>query len=636
MVRKLRLLSLTFLLAGCASAAAAVPASQQRAQERAQQRAQHRLVAAAQLMARQVNQPVPGRDLYQLAEDLKLRPQRPIARVIRTKSPNYPVGHTDKFWVLSEDQNRYFLMTASIRAETAHLYLYVQDGLKYPTADVQRAAQHFEQHTYGTDRKYFGSEWTPGIDGDPHVVCLLGDLRSSNPAGFFSSEDEYPRAVNLWSNQREMFYINSANTSPGGSDFDLTLSHEFQHMIHWHMHPHENLWINEGMSMLAEELNGYSAQAEAQSFLGQPRTQLNGWNATNDFPNYGAAYLFLTYLHERYGTAIVRAILADSSLTDIPLIDYALRKVHAGLTARQVFEQWVLANYIHDKSVPGGVYDYKQLHSQVSVTKSTSVPFSFQGNLPPYAADYVEMTNLEGQKPFRLQFSAPRTVPVVGVSRTPPFWWSNRGDMMTTSLQRTVDLTHAQHPTLRFQGWWDIEKDYDYVYVEASKDGGKTYATLRGTDTTATNPNGANYGNGYTGNSKGWHDESVDLSGFAGKRITLRFQYVTDDGVNGESMVMRNLAVPEIGWRDNFTGWTHHGFLPITTNALPSTWTVDLISYTTHGTTVSRLPLSSIEQGSLLIDPSKTGLKKMVAVVFTTAPKTTVVGGYQLSAVSSQ
>jgi len=198
MIKDLKLLPLVLLLAACATAGAATPAAQSGPE------------SAVQLMARQVNQAVPGRNLYQLADDLKLRPPRSITRVVRTTSPNYLVGHQDKFYVLSEDQNKYFLMTATIRAETPHLYLYVQNGLSYPLSALQQAVKTFEQHTYPTDRKFFGSEWTPGVDGDPHVVCLLGNLRSANPAGFFSSEDEYPRAVNPWSNQREMFYINSA------------------------------------------------------------------------------------------------------------------------------------------------------------------------------------------------------------------------------------------------------------------------------------------------------------------------------------------------------------------------------------------------------------------------------------------
>ncbi|HLJ67154.1 MAG TPA: hypothetical protein VKX16_07315 [Chloroflexota bacterium] len=610
--------------AGCASALAAAQQSSTPVAPSAS--------AAERALARAVAQAVPGRNLYQLTEQLKMHPPRPISPVVRTSSPNYPVGHQDTFNVLSEDTDRYFKVTATIRAETPHLYLYVQNGVKVSTAAVEAAARRFEQHTYPTDRKYFGSEWIPGIDGDPHITCLVGDLLSAAALGYFSAEDEYPRSVNPYSNQREMFYINAADTTPGARDFDVTLAHEFQHMIHWHMHRHENLWLNEGSSMLAEWLNGYNPTAEADAFLVQPGTQLDAWDPNDDLPNYGASYLFLSYLLDRFGARFERTLLADGRVTDIPLIDDVLRRLGTGLTSRQVFAQWAAANYIDDPSLAHGLYGYRQLVQRVQPQHGKTVPFTVSDTIPPYTADYVTITPGAHPAPFHLRFSALPMVPVVGISRKPPFWWSNRGDMMQTSLSRTVDVRKAVRPRLTYQAWWDIEKDYDYAYVEASRDGGKTYVTLRGTDTTRSNPNGASYGNGYTGWNSGWHNESIDLSAFAGHQIKLRFQYVTDDGVNGQGLVMKDLAIPAIGWHDDFTGWQQHGFLPITANALPSDWTVELVSYTSHGVTVSRLPLSSAQQGSMLIDPAKAGLTKLVAIVFTTAPKTTVRTPFTLSA----
>jgi hypothetical protein len=588
----------------------------------------------ARELARIVSQPTPYRNLYQLADELKLRPPRRIPHIVGRKNPNYPIGHQERFWILSEDENKYFQMAATIRAKTAHFYIYVQNGLKVSESALQAAANRFEHQTYPTDRKYFGSEWTPGISGDPHITCLFGDLRSAQPAGYFSSEDEYPHLVNPWSNQRNLFYINSANTLPGGGDFDLTLAHEFQHMIHWHMHPHDSLWLNEGMSMLAEQLNGFSV-GEQQDFLSQPKTQLDAWDPNNDFPHYGASYLFLSYLNDRFGARFTRAMLADGRLTDFALIDDVLHRLNIHTTSRKLFAQWVLANYIDDRSVGGGTYAYKNLQQRVSVNGSKTVPFTYHGSVPPYAAEYTVLDGLQNQKPFTLKFSAPTTIPLLNLAgaaheRT-PFWWSNRGDMMQTSLERRVDLTHVKHATLQYQAAWDIEQDYDYVYVEASADGGKTYTTLPGTDTTYLNPYGASYGNGYTGKHP-WSNQSVDLSAYAGHRIELRFQYVTDDGVNGESFLMRSLSIPEIHWHDTYTGWTANGFVPIYNNKLPSNWMVQLIAYTTKGTTVSTVPLSGSEQCSIKVSPGKQGLKKLVVVVFTTAPKTTVTTGYQLTA----
>jgi hypothetical protein len=622
-----RLIPLLFL-AGCVTSASASPPSHQRAS------APNRAPTARQL-ARLVAEPSPYRNLYLLADQLKLRPPRPIPHVIGHRNPNYPIGHQERFWVLSEDQNKYFQMPATIRAKTPHFYIYVQNGLKVSDTALQAAANRFEKHTYPTDRKYFGSEWTPGISGDPHITCLYGDLRSAQPAGYFSGEDEYPRLVNPWSNQRNLFYINSANTLVGGGTFDFTLAHEFQHMIHWHMHPHDSLWLNEGMSELAEQLNGFSV-GEQEDFISQPKTQLDAWDPNNDFPHYGAAYLFLSYLNERFGARFTREMLADSKHTDFSLIDDVLRRLHIRTTGRTLFAQWVVANYLDDKSIGSGVYGYKNLKERISISNRQSVPFGYHGSVPPYAADYTVLDSLQNEKPFTLKFSAPTTIPLLSLAGGPqeytPFWWSNRGDMMQTGLERTVDLRHVKHASLHFQAAWDLEQDYDYVYVEASADGGKTYATVPGTDTTYLNPNGASYGNAYTGWKHPWSDQTIDLSHYAGHRIKLRFQYVTDDGVNGEGFLMRNLSIPEIKWHDNFTGWNAKGFLPVYSNLLPSDWMVQLISFTAKRTTVSTLPLSATKQASIVINPGKQGLKKLVVVVFTITPKSTVNTSYQLTA----
>jgi immune inhibitor A len=584
-------------------------------------------------LARLVTASIPARNLYALTDQLKLRPPRPIAHVIRTVSPNYPVGHQDSFYVLSEDKNHYFVMHAKIVAETPHLYIYVQNGENLNRTQVQAAANTFENHIYPTDRAHFGSEWTPGVDGDPHITCLVGNLLSSGAGGFYSAEDEYPRIVNPYSNQREMIYINSIATVPGDQSFNLTLSHEFQHMIHWHMHPHDNAWLNEGMSMLAEDINNYPPGDEVSAYLDLPDTQLNTWslNGLSSAAHYGAAYLFLAYLYDRLGSGFIRAMLADSRYTDFALINDVLHKRHINTTANALFTQWVVANQLRDPSVDGGVYAYRQMTASPSLKRQFSLPFSTLDHIHPYAAQYLALDHLSGRKTVHLTFSAPTTIPLLHLTRSGPFWWSNRGDMSETTLERTVDLRHVRQATLHFRADYDIEKDYDYAYVEVSRDGGKTWTTLRGTDTTTSNPNGASYGNAYTGRSKTERAETMNLSPYAGHKILLRFQYVTDDEYTGEGIVFKDISIPAIGFHDTFTGWKTQGFVPVAQNVLADTWHVQLIEYRGTGAAVVNMPIHG-GRGSLTIAPSAAGITKVIAVVFDAAPKTTVLSTYHLSA----
>jgi len=583
-------------------------------------------------LARLMTQPIPARNLYRLANELKLRPTRHISRVLRTSSPDYPIGHTEQFHILSEDTNRYFTLQATIVAKQAHIYLYMERGLKYTAANVQRTVAHFEHSIYPTDRAAFGTEWRPGVDGDPHVVCLVGDLRSNGVGGYYSAEDEYPHLVNPYSNEHEMIYMNSVATVPGDTSFNLTLSHEFQHMIHANMHPHDNAWLNEGMSMLAEQLNHYHPSGEPSAFISHPDTQLNSWsvNDSRTIPHYGGAYLFLSYLYDRYGSTFIHDMLAQSKYTDFELVNRVLALHHIHTTANTLFNQWVVANLVHDRSFAGGVYGYKQLPFQIKSENQLPAGTSYMNRVPPYAAQYENVDLPKDGKSLRLTFKAPATVPIVNVGRTAPFWWSNKGDMSNTQLERTVDLTHVPHATLQFRTWYDIEKNYDYGYVEVSRDRGHTWQTVPGQHTRTTNPTGANYGAGYTGKSKGWISEKLNLSPYVGHVIKLRFQYITDDEYNGQGMVVKNIRIPEIGFRDTFSGWKQQGWLLIPQNALPSHWMVQLVGYTASGVKMMRMPIQA-GQGSMLIQPVKLGLSRLTAIIYTEVPKTTNESAFTLS-----
>ena len=83
-------------------------------------------------------------------------------------------------------------------------------------------------------------------------------------------------------------------------------------------------------------------------------------------------------------------------------------------------------------------------------------------------------------------------------------FWSNKGDESDMTLTHEFDLTDVSGPiTMSYWTWYDIEQDFDYVYVEASTDG-EHWEMLTTPSGTASNPNGSSYGWGYTGQSNGW------------------------------------------------------------------------------------------------------------------------------------
>ncbi len=581
----------------------------------------------------------PPRNLYAITERLKLHTTTPIDPLVNAKPTNYPVGYSATFYIANDGNNGYMVEHATIAYKTAHVYYYVQNGTHVDMAALIRSATTFEQHTYPTDHAAFGTEWTPGVDNDTHITVFNGNV--PGVGGYFSAEDLYPRVVNPYSNQRKIIYINLGAEEPGASGYDSVLAHEFQHMIHFHQHPADEAWINEGSSMLAQVINGYSADGLDQDKANSPDTQLDSFDYANFGPYYGGGYLWLLYFYEQFGgTRATRAILSDAGLSNMALFDDVLARLHTGLTSTQVFANWLVANFLNDRTLDGGIYGYSHstIHSAILPATPLALPFSRHLTMHQYAANYVDIAQTNG-KPFTLTFAGTPTVPLLNTTAPPQgFWWSNRGDSVDTTLTLPpLDLSRVSHATLRYSLWYDLERDYDYGYVEISTDGGATWYARRTAHTTSSNPNGANIGNGYTGSSCSasnraqgcWVPESLDLSPYAGKRILVRFEQVTDDEVNKQGIAVAHVRVPEIGFHGDTTGagWQPAGWVRAG-NTLAEHWLVQAIVYRPEGIKVVPMRVGADGTGTL---PISAGSTRVVVVVSPVAPLTTVTNTYTLS-----
>ena len=200
------------------------------------------------------------------------------------------------------------------------------------------------------------------------------------------------------------------------------------------------------------------------------------------------------------------------------------------------------------------------------------------------------------------------------------------------ALSQEFDLTKVSGAvTFKYRTWYDLEENYDFAYLSASEDG-KTWKILKTPSGTDKNITGANLGWGYTGASGKWVDEQVDLSAYAGKKVQLRFDYVTDAAVNGRGMMIDDIAIPEINYQSDLEkddgGWKGEGFVRVA-NKLPQTFRVTLIKIGAQ-TTVEALPLDETQHGSVKLDLGS-GVDKVVVVVSGTTRFTTEEAGFNIS-----
>ncbi len=554
----------------------------------------------------------------------------------------YPLGTQQSFWVTNIDTNENFQVNAALRYSTEHVYFWVQEGVRINEADMKRLVDTFENDIYPTNRAFFGSEWSPGIDGDPHIYILYARGIGGSIAGYFSSADEVPPEVHPYSNAHEMFVFN-ADTVGLAEEFTYgVLAHEFQHMIHWYLDRNESSWLNEGFSELAAYLNDYDPGGFDWSYLTDPDLQLNDWpnnpNATT--PHYGAGFLFTTYFLNRFGPEATQTLAAQSQngldSVDLTLEQLDIRDPLTGtpLRADDVFLEWTIANYLNDPDVADGRFFYGNYDLPMTARRSLDISTCPQETaayeVHQYGADYIRIT-CEGS--YTLIFQGDTST---GVLPMDPYsgdyaFWSNKGDESDMTLTRQFDLSGVESATLVFRTWYDIEEDYDYVYLEASTDGEhwQILTTPSGTD---ENPSGNSYGWGYNGTTDGWIEEKVDLSQFAGQTVWLRFEYVTDAAVNGEGMLIDDIAIPEIGYFSDFEeddgGWESAGFVRIQ-NQLPQTFRLALITIGQQETTVASLTL---DENNYLEIPIEIGgdVRSVVLVVTGTTRHTREPARYQI------
>jgi hypothetical protein len=510
--------------------------------------------------------------------------------------------------------------------------------------EARQLVDTFDNEIYPKNREFFGEEWTPGIDGDPHIYILYARDLGGSVAGFFSSADETQPAIHEFSNGHEMFVF-SADSVNLSSEFAYgVLAHEFQHMIHWHGDRNETVWINEGFSETAMLLNGYAVGGSDLVYTNDTDIQLNDWPndgsaATTDFPHYGASFLFLNYFLNRFGEEATKALVREHA-NGLDGVDVALKNINATdpttgqpILTEDLVIDWAVTNNLLDPTVGDGRFHYENYPDAFTANITESITDCPQAPLTrdvhQYGVDYIVFT-CKGDHTINFTGSTTsKLLPVDAYSGVHAFW-SNKGDSSDMTLTREFDLSNASGPIeLKFKMWYDLETDYDYLYLLVSEDGEQwnIIQTPRGT---GENKTGGAYGWGYNDKTREWVDETIDLSEYAGKKIFIRFEYVTDLAVNGEGFLLDDVQLDAINYSTDFEtdngGWDAQGFV-LVENALPQTYRLALIKKGSSNT-VEYITLD--EEQSAQIPLSLGSGEEAVLVITGTTRYTRSTAAYQI------
>ena len=328
-------------------------------------------------------------------------------------APALLVGTERTFFAPDFRSMQQYAVSAVLRGVGNFCYVFVEDtewNTRVTTATVQAIIRAFDaavpanpqRGIYLTLTEIFGAP--PDIDRNGRIILLLLNIRDKDngdqyTAGFFNPADQsrgvlrHPgfRGFPIRSNEGEILYIDTHPLNPNSETAHNVIAHEFQHIINWTHDAKEATWVDEGCAEYASFLCGYSLQQHITAFEKAPTISLVTWPDTggNLLPHYGAAFLWMLYLHEKHGGIATVAAIVQNRRTSVPGIADALASQGVYRTVSDIFISWKLANYLSDyRAVTLSLSPRRRHRSYPSGTQD--------GALDNFSADYIGFENTGG------------------------------------------------------------------------------------------------------------------------------------------------------------------------------------------------------------------------------------------------
>ncbi len=467
------------------------------------------------------------------------------------------------------------------------------------TCDQLAMLQASMDDVVATNVHYFGN-YVERPAGNTNIDVMIYNIVDES---YYDPDFPFFIAGFFWSSinetfNRNMIFIDSYDwenrVGPNGThpyDYEATVAHELEHLIHNDQDFNEDSWVDEGMADLAEFLNGFGITAShVVYYLAYHRTPLTVWGG--GLESYGASALFQLYLLEQFGEKVGSEWSNDWTLKLIQEQANGIDGVEAasGADFNELYDAWILANYIDDPSLVGaggnplgyGEIDlapyYNQNYGYWSIARGIEQIYGadHHGNLPvsrywggynsgtveypigdaaPYAPIYGSYKGIQPVLNFNLRGALQSGV----APHTGMYEAASCGSNMLTDCMLALEAPVAG-AALTFWTWFDIEEDWDYGFVEVSTDAGVTWMPIAGSITSLNeNPNGstawanslvgglASTDAAITGNSGGWVEATFTLP--AGSNL-LRFAYYTDEATLGQGWFIDDVSVD--GFSDGF------------------------------------------------------------------------------------
>ncbi|MHA2008185.1 MAG: hypothetical protein ACXACO_15775 [Promethearchaeota archaeon] len=586
-------------------------------------------------------------------------PETP-SRLMTSWSPYYVVGDLNT-WLVSDDASPYGVSWAwfNLTYISDTVEVWKQLDLSYPAGDprndpsssyfpvvthnqLQYIGEEFETNILPKDTAYFGTPdelngdygfWPEYYTGSSRDVILVSNVRDFGyyndwfpyfVIGFYWSLLEMYFDRNIISIDSHQWALRVGPDAALPNQYESTVAHEYQHLIHDDFLTGDDAWMNEACSLYAEKVCGYGIDTgQIEYFLNTPDNSLTEWGDQGDInilADYGSSYLWALYLTDHYG----ENFMGDYVKSGIYGIDGINALLPGKINFERVYHDWRIANLIDSGSPGHGKYEYYSLdlHDLDTEIRIYDIASDGDGNIPlttgesfgttivysngdtydtgisllgPYGSDYIRLNDVDNLNLLYFD-GADESEYEYGWVLTEFGWYSGWGDLINVLLAGEA-YVDPLNPTLEILTYVDIEDYWDFGFVQVSTDGGDTWESLENAYTTyIVDPHG--YWKiienlpGLTGWSGNFIPMTFDLSSYAGQNIQIGFRYMTDWGFNYE------------GW---YIAETDVSGMPINLKNIPyeADFMVTLVEKMTHGDKVTY----KVRDMWLKCDENEIGLK---------------------------
>ena len=520
---------------------------------------------------RLLNEVVEESDLVELMVEMDYLYSYPTPQ----KKPQiyYGIGQKRYFYIPDDDGNS--MIKAVLAGKSEHLYFWVEEGLLFHEEVVTDLVEKFELEIYPMNLALFGSEWSPGIDGDKRINILFTEVKFVDSAAFFQRGNEYSKKVFNESNGTEMFIVNADVLDLNDEGMLGVLAHEHLHLIQWYADQNEDLWFDEGLAELANYLSGYSGNTLIDNYyVDQPDMQLNDWSVDLETEHYDASFLFSKTLFDRLSKDKIFDLLQSSAnslqsvtflLEEQPIFDELRNR---DLVMEDLVLDWMITNLILDEDVMDGRFDYDNYANAIQVEVGTEIiPIAGEEKLltvHQFGADYLKVNAVDG---FEMHFDGDDLIRLLDVPATEGDFvmWSMHEAYSVSRLMKEFDLSDVEgRVTLDFDIWYDLDESDEFVMLMISTDEGENWTSVRSLYNEVDSDDDFYY---WAGNSEGWKREKIDLTQFSGEKVLVRFESLFSEQLETMGMCLDNVRLNAIGFSDGFENeggrWITNGFVRV-------------------------------------------------------------------------